>query len=506
MKVSHTDEFLESPALQRLGQFVREREREWQGVTPGFEQFERDLHQQMVELEQALLAAELARYDVNAEQIEVEGVCYHPVWVDTETYVTAAGEVQVERHLYRPAGHNAKSICPLEWRVGIVDGYWTPRAARQGAFVTAQLTPGEAEALFVELGSMSPSRSTLDRLPRELSRRWEAKRAAWEVALRAQETVPEAAVSVALSLDGVMVPMKAKAAERVAKQTEAGKHASGPAGRQEAACGTVSLYDAEGERLQTIRYGRMPESKKVTLQAQLQGEIEALLALQPDLRRVHLADGAETNWDRLAEIEAALGLPAEGRVNIVDFYHGCDHLKKGCDAIWGESTPRSQAEFLRLKTLLKEEDGGVDRIIRTFKHQASRTTGQRQQRLQAELTYFRNQRPRMNYPEYLRLNLPIASGVMEAACKTLVTQRLKRSGMAWTLAGGQAILTLRSLIQSQRWSPAWRLLAADFRHTITIVKPATATQVQNSRAAARVVMHPVTQHKTDVYRALPLAA
>ena len=201
-----------------------------------------------------------------------------------------------------------------------------------------------------------------------------------------------------------------------------------------------------------------------------------------------------------------MGLPAEGRVNIVDFYHGCDHLKKGCDAIWGESTPRSQAEFLRLKTLLKEEDGGVDRIIRTFKHHASRTTGQRQQRLQAELTYFRNQRPRMNYPEYLRLNLPIASGVMEAACKTLVTQRLKRSGMAWTLAGGQAILTLRSLIQSQRWSPAWRLLAADFRQTITIVKPATATQVQNSRAAARVVMHPVTQHKTDVYRALPLAA
>ena len=288
MKVSHTDEFLESPALQRLGQFVREREREWQGVTPSFEQFEGDLHQQMVELEQALLAAELARYDVNAEQIEVEGVCYHPVWVDTETYLTAAGEVQVERHLYRPAGHNAKSICPLEWRVGLVGGYWTPRAARQGACVTAQLTPGEAEALFVELGSMSPSRSTLDRLPRELSRRWEAKRAAWEVALRAPETVPEAAVSVALSLDGVMVPMKAKAAERVAKQTEAGKHASGPAGRQAAACGTVSLYDAEGERLQTIRYGRMPESKKVTLQAQLQGEIEALLALQPDLRRVHL--------------------------------------------------------------------------------------------------------------------------------------------------------------------------------------------------------------------------
>lgn len=503
MKVSHSYDLLKSPAAQRLGQFVREQERQWQTTMPIYEQFEHDLHQQMVELERELLAAELARYDVDTQQIEVAGVSYHPVWVDTETYLTAAGEVQVERHLYRPAGRNAKSICPLELRVGIIDGYWTPGAARQGAWAMAQLTPGDAEALFVELGAMSPSRSTLDRLPRELSSRWETKREAWEVALRAQETVPEAAVSVALSLDGVMVAMKAKAAERVAKQAEAGKHASGPAGRQEAACATVSLYDAEGERLQTTRYARMPESKKVTLQAQLQGEIEALAALRPDLRRVHLADGAETNWDRLAEIETALGLSPVDWLEIVDFYHGCDHLKNGCDAIWGESTPRSQAEFLRLKTLLKEEDGGADRIIRVFKHHASRTTDNRQQRIQAELTYFRNQRPRMNYPEYLRQHLPIASGVVEAACKTLVTQRLKRSGMAWTLAGGQALLTFRSLIQSERWSPAWNLLAADFRQTITILKPSVATQTQNSRLT---VLYPVTRCDTDAYHALPLAA
>jgi hypothetical protein len=46
---------------------------------------------------------------------------------------------------------------------------------------------------------------------------------------------------------------------------------------------------------------------------------------------------------------------------------------------------------------------------------------------------------------------------MEAACKTLVTQRLKRSGMAWTHDGGQSILTLRSLIQSKRWRSGWTL-------------------------------------------------
>ena len=469
MEVSLTWGVWESPALERLGQFVHERQRAWQSGTPSFEQFEQALHEQVMALERELLARELARYDVEAEQLEVAGVTYHPVWEDTETYLTPAGEVTVKRHLYRPAGHNAKSICPLELRVGIVDGHWTPRAARQGAFVMAQLTPGAAAALFVELGAMTPSRSSLDRLPRELSARWEAKRDTWEAALRTQETVPGAAVSVALSVDGVMVAMKAKAAQRVAKQAEAGKHASGPAGHQEAGCGTVSLYDADGERLQTVRYARMPQSKKVTLQAQLQGEGEALFALRPDLCRVHLADGAEGNWTLLAEVERALGLSPETRIEIVDFYHACDHLQNGCDAIWGESTPRSHAEFVRLKTLLKEDAGGAERIIRVFKHHVGRHTGHRHRRIQAELTYFRNQRSRMNYPEYVRQNLPIASGVMEAACKTLVTQRLKHSGMAWTHAGGQAILTLRSFIQSARWPRAWNLLAAQYRQTVTVL-------------------------------------
>lgn len=504
MEVSPTWSIWESPALQRLGQFVRERQQAWQSGTPNFEQFEQEVHAQVLALERELLARELARYDVAAEQIEVAGVTYHPVWEGTETYLTAVGEVPVRRHLYRPAGHNAKSLCPLELRVGVVDGYWTPRAARQGAFVMAQLTPGDAAALLAELGAMTPSRSSLDRLPRELSGRWEANRAAWETALRAQETVPEAAACVALSVDGVMVAMKAKAAHRTAKQAAAGKHASGPAGHQEAGCGTVSLYDAEGGRLQTVRYARMPESKKVTVQAQLHGELEALLALRPDLRRVHLADGAEGNWKLLAEVERAVGLSPETRTEIVDFYHACDHLKAGCDAIWGESTPRSQAEFVRLKTLLKEEDGGAERIIRVFKHHAARTTGHRQRRIQTELTYFRNQRPRMHYPEYLRQHLPIASGVIEAACKTLVTQRLKCSGMAWSPAGGQAILTCRSLIQSARWPRAWQLLAADFRQPVIVVNSVPVRATPTGRA-----LEPIAQSTTmplaSHFHALPLA-
>jgi hypothetical protein len=476
MAIEHSTEGRQSPASQRLREFLRARQQAWQVGTPEFEQFERELHEHVMALEREWVAEELARYDVKAERIEVGGESYQPVVQAAETYLSAAGPVRVERHLYRPVGRQAKSLCPLELRAGIINGYWTPQAACHGAFVMAQLPAGAAEALFQELGAMQPSRSTLDRLPRTLSAHWEAQRAEWEAALQRQETVPWEATTLAISVDGVMAPLKpspqARAA-RAAKRTAPGKQASGPTGYREVGCGTLTLYESAGERLHTVQYARMPEVKKGTLAAQLQAEVHAILGARPDLRRVYLADGAETNWELLAAIERTVGSAPAGAVQIVDFYHACEHLKGGCDAIWGESTARSHAEFARLRVLLKEADNGAEQILGTLKYHRGRATGSRRKRIGTALTYFRNQRHRMHYAAYQRDHLPIGSGVVEAACKTLVTQRLKGSGMAWTLAGGQAILTLRSLLQSDRWAQAWPLLAADFRTPVEILDTPT---------------------------------
>jgi hypothetical protein len=307
---------------------------------------------------------------------------------------------------------------------------------------------------------------------------------------------------MAISVDGVMAPMKGPG--RSAKRDLPGKHASGPAGNKEVGCGTVVLYDAEGERLQTVRYGRMPESKKVTLQQQLEAEVASIVAVRPDLLRVHLADGAEDNWRLMKELEQGLGHPSpQTWIEIVDFYHACDHLKNACDAAWGESTPRGKAEFERLKTLLKEADDGAEQVIRVLKYQRRRARGNKQARLDTELTYFRHQRPRMHYAEYVQ-KLPIASGVIEASCKTLVTQRLKRSGMAWTQTGGQAILTLRSLIQSDRWQPAWELLCADFCKTVVVRQTQSITLKEALHGPAYSHQSVGSLDHAD-YAALPLA-
>ena len=472
MEFCHTNNTLHSPAAQRLVEFIQKRREEWamQGDSCSvdrFESFEQDVHMLVMALERELVSEELSRYDMTVEEIEVEGKVYRRGIRSSETYLTAAGRVVVERHLYQPVEEKGRAICPLELRSGIIAGYFTPRAARQGAFVMAHLTPGESEDLFGEIGNMQPSRSTLDRLTKALSPHWEEQRVVWEAQIRQTETVPVAAKVIALSVDGVMSPIRG--ADKHEKAQQPGKHASGPTGYKEVGCGTVTLYDQEAERLQTIRYARMPESKKEILQQQLTTEMASILALSPDLQRVHLADGAKDNWRLMNDIEAQLPAPSQAPVEIVDYYHACDHLKNGCDAAWGESTQASKDYFERLKTWLKEAADGAERVIRVLRFQASLASGNKRKRLEAELTYFRNQQPRMHYSEYLRMNLPIASGVMEASCKTLVTQRLKRSGMTWTNPGGQAILTLRSLIQSNRWHSAWKLLSSNFRKAARVL-------------------------------------
>ncbi len=251
--------------------------------------------------------------------------------------------------------------------------------------------------------------------------------------LRAQETVPLEAVTVAVSLDGVMVPMKDGG--RAQKRDEAkaqGKHTCGPAGHSEVGCGTLSFYDAEGDRLSTVRMARMPESHKASLKTMLTQEIETVLSQRPDLTLVKLADGARDNWTYLST-----ALPPG--VELVDFYHACEHLKKAFDAAYGENSSKSKAQFEKYRYTVRDEPAGVEKIIRALAH--LRDSRPRKKKLATELAYFRRHRHRMHYAEAQAQNLPLGSGVVEAACKTLATQRMKRSGMRWRHRGGQAILT-----------------------------------------------------------------
>jgi len=498
-------------AMAELERFVLRREKQWQTSkeVPEFARYEHELHEQLMKLERELIAAELKRYDVAVKEIEVEGERYGRIMSSGKNYLSTAGEVRVERHLYRRVGgEQERCICPMELGAGIIGGYATPRAARQMNFATAHLPPREAAELFVEIGGMKPSHTTLDNQPKIIAEVWEANCQKWEEVLRQTEQVPPQATVLAVSLDGVMAPIRQ--ADGTKKGASTGKQASGPLGYREIGCGSVALYDQEGQRLSTVRYGRMPERKKATLRQQLTAECQHILSQAPHLKVVKLADGAPDNWDYLSHLDLGLPAPAQAnieQIEIVDFCHAADHLKRGCDAIWPHDPDKSKAKFEILRTALKEVEGGAAKVIGSFRYYLGRLSAKNKVALQTELTYFLNQRPRMDYATYLKQGLPIASGVIEATCKTLVTQRMKCSGMRWGMPGGQAILTLRSLIQSDRWPQSWPLIQAHFRQPVLIVKEQTMKALhQNSVASIELRPTPGYAHSSGDYYSLPLVS
>lgn len=455
-----TAESTTSSAFERLQVFMKAR-RESDGHVADFEGLEREVHELFSAAEREFVGEELARADVDVPVLEFKGVAYRNVLRCEETYVTSSGPVRVERSLYAAGrGEHRRRLCPLELRAGIVEERWTPRAAKQAVWAVAQMTPGDAERLFAMLGGMTPSKSSLDRLPKQLSATWEARREDFETELLRQFSVPAEAVSVAVSLDGVMAPMKdgsrREKRERLAAQ---GRPQCGPAGYREVACGTVSFYDREGERLTTLRAARMPEPRKASLKASLTAVLAYVLTKRPDLQVVKVADGAKDNWRFLAE-----QLP-DGE-EVLDFYHACEHLGRGLAAAYNEGSVEYQSRFGKLRIVLRDDPRGVEKIIRALRH--LRDKHPRRKALQRELDYFRRNRHRMRYAALKQANLPIGSGVVEAACKTLVTERLKRSGMRWGEAGGQAVLTFRAAIQSRRFDSSWRLLAAVYKDDVSV--------------------------------------
>ena len=205
----------------------------------------------------------------------------------------------------------------------------------------------------------------------------------------------------------------------------------------------MSLYDAEGERLATLRMARMPEENKATLKTMVAAEVEAVLGKRPDLALVKIADGAKDNWTFLGEV-----LP-EG-VELIDFFHAAEHLKDAFDAAYGADDAQAMAQFEKYRHRLRHEAGGVGKVIRALRHLRSQHPGN--ERIVQALGYFRNS---------------IGSGVVEATCKTLVTERLKRSGMRWSVRGGQAILTLRAWLQSNRFEAGWAVLSDTYRSEVS---------------------------------------
>src|SRR2546428_12787633 len=174
--------------MDKLDDFLPQRRKAHEPVE-NLDAFEQELHRLFVTAEREALSQELSRFDLDVPVVEVDGERYHRVLRCATTSTSAVGPVRVERSLYRPP-QGGPTVCPLELRAGIIEGAWTPLAAKQATWVVAHLTPKEGEELFDLLGKMTPSKSTLDHMPKALGVPWETHRQHFEPTLRHQETLP----------------------------------------------------------------------------------------------------------------------------------------------------------------------------------------------------------------------------------------------------------------------------------------------------------------------------
>ena len=112
-----------------------------------FEGLEQELHALFTHAECAATSEALERHDVDLPHVFIDAEKHHRAHRCEKTYLCAVGPVTAMRTLYR-ARPGERAVAAMERKAGIVEGYWTPHAARQGAMLTAHLVPREAEEVF----------------------------------------------------------------------------------------------------------------------------------------------------------------------------------------------------------------------------------------------------------------------------------------------------------------------------------------------------------------------
>src|SRR5690606_18121434 len=110
--------------------------------------------------------------------------------------------------------------------------------------------------------------------------------------------------SILVSLDGVLAPIDGgrRAAEVRDEAAAEGRLSKGPAGYREVGCAAIGFCDDKGDIISAIRFGRAPESKKLSLKDTLSKDVAHLLSLAPDVRLVKIADAGSDNWSYLATL------------------------------------------------------------------------------------------------------------------------------------------------------------------------------------------------------------
>lgn len=247
-----------------------------------------------------------------------------------------------------------------------------------------------------------------------------------------------------IAMDGTGVPM-------VIKETQgrSGKGEDGIAKTREAKLGVMfemSGIDKQGNPIRnknsTVYTGGIETCEEF-------GDRLHAEAMRRGLSRAEtvsvLGDGAVWIWN-------IAGDKFPTAVQIVDYFHATQHLSDLAKVIYPKQKVIRDLWLETQRVQLWNSD--AEMVIESMRRMDPEDEDAKEL-LRKTIQYFETNAHRMRYGEFRQMGLFVGSGVIEAGCKTIVGQRLKQSGMRWTVRGANAIIALRCCQLSGQWEDYW---------------------------------------------------
>ena len=390
---------------------------------------------------------------------------------------TLFGEINLHRYVYQAVEPGEPALAPLEKQLGIEVGLATPALAERVGLWSVDHEQEQVRCVLLREHNVSWSVHSLRKVTRALRDGLASFREPAQVQ-RLLEMLEKAFASqgkhrptLAMGRDGVHVPIRKPKGDAVPIPVGKTKGDSVPAAMRkadyhEASTASVSVNDRRGKRVGTVYLGQMPETGQVTLSAQLTALLKEVLTQwqaqgKPVPRLAYITDGGSHPREYYQKVLRHMADPWHrgGCLQwqwVLDFWHACGYVSQLAEVLFGASATAAQW-FRKWRHWLRDRHQGVTQVLRSamwhYNNTSRFTKSQREDYWQA-YRYLRKHSVWMKYTRYRSQGMPIGSGVTEAACKIVFSERLKRSGMTWRPTGGQVIVDLRVLKLSKVWQEA----------------------------------------------------
>jgi len=441
------------PAIKQIAHLIGQF-RNCQPTPQSTNQFEEGLSRLLLEVGRIIVewvynSLEADDPDAVAIRLICAGITYRRRDKTPNRYVaTLFGTITLMRFLYQPLERGEPSIFPLEICLGLFGGRATPALADR----LAQNAVGCNEQAVLTIlrrdhalhWSVDLLRDVTACVSQTLAKHSHTAQVAQLLKWLEQADASRGSRKpiVAVGRDGIFLPIRHDKEYR------------------EGAAGTVSVYDRAGWRLGTVYLGRMPEPGQPTLSSQLTALIHDVLVgwfgTMP--RLAYVTDAGHHQTEYYKNVLQHMRHPHHPHQYLVwewviDYYHVCQYISKLAEVIFGAKNHEAHAWAAKMRKWLKYKPGGINRVLHSaaaLRHRRGLAGLERD--YEKAYDYLRTRIQFLDYLRYRHNHLPIGSGVTEAACKTVFTQRLKQSGMSWNIEGGQVILDLRLIHLSGIWS------------------------------------------------------